>query len=111
MILPDILYTAQHCLNNDQHLRRLVKDRGVETVGNAKVTAITENSVTYEKDGTAYTIECDTVINAVGFKPNDQLEDILDDMYEDVYVVGDAVSPRKILTAIHEGYHAIRVME
>lgn len=24
---------------------------------------------------------------------------------------GDAVAPRKILTAIHEGYHAIRVME
>ena len=110
-MMPDILYTAQHCLNNDQHLRRLVKDRNVETVGNAKVIAISNNSVTYEKDGQTYVIACDTIINAVGFRPNNELENLLEDMYEEVCVVGDAVSPRKIMTAIHEGYHAIRVME
>ena len=110
-MMPDILYTAQHCLNNDQHLRRLVKDRNVETVGNAKVIAISNNSVTYEKDGQTYVIACDTINNAVGFRPNNELENLLEDMYEEVCVVGDAVSPRKIMTAIHEGYHAIRVME
>ena len=110
-MMPDILYTAQHCLNNDQHLRRLVKDRDVETIGNAKVTAISNNSVTYEKDGQTYVVACDTIINAVGFRPNNELEDLLEEMYEDVCVVGDAISPRKIMTAIHEGYHAIRVME
>ena len=110
-MMPDILYTAQHCLNNDQHLRRLVKDRNVETVGNAKVTAISNNSVTYEKDGQTYVVACDTIINAVGFRPNNELEDLLEEMYEDVCVVGDAISPRKIMTAIHEGYNAIIVME
>ena len=35
----------------------------------------------------------------------------LDEKYDEVAVIGDAVAPRKILTAIHEGYHAIRVME
>ena len=38
-------------------------------------------------------------------------ENLLEEMAEDVVVVGDAIAPRKILTAIHEGYHAIRVME
>ena len=57
------------------------------------------------------TLECDTVLNAVGFRPNNQLEDLLDEKYDEVAVIGDAVAPRKILTAIHEGYHAIRVME
>ena len=33
------------------------------------------------------------------------------EIYDDVTVIGDAKAPRKILTAIHEGYHAIRVME
>ena len=92
-------------------MRRLVKDRNVETVGNAKVIAISNNSVTYEKDGQTYVIACDAIINAVGFRPNNELENLLEDMYEEVCVVGDAVSPRKIMTAIHEGYHAIRVME
>ena len=37
--------------------------------------------------------------------------ELLDEKYDEVAVIGDAVAPRKILTAIHEGYHAIRVME
>ena len=110
-MMPDILFTAQHCLNNDQHLKKMVKDRGVKVEANAKVTEITDHSVTFERDGQVVTIECDTVLNAVGFRPNNQLEDFLDAHYEEVAVVGDAVSPRKILTAIHEGYHAVRVME
>ena len=109
-MLPDILYTAAHCLNNDQHLRKMVRERGVRVEAGAKVLKITENAVTFEKDGKTQTIECDTVLNAAGFKPNNQLEDLLEELYEDVTVVGDAIAPRKILTAIHEGYHAVRVM-
>lgn len=110
-MLPDILYTAAHCLNNDQHLKKMVKERGVKVEAGAKVTKIAADGVTYEKDGQTFTIPCDTVLNAVGFRSNDQLETPLEDLYEDVSVVGDAVAPRKILTAIHEGYHAIRVIE
>ena len=110
-MLPDILFTAQHCLNNDQHLKRMVKDRGIKVVANAKVTKINPASVVYEVNGEEVEIACDTVLNAVGFRPNNQLEDALDAVCDDVTVVGDAVAPRKILTAIHEGYHTIRVME
>ena len=110
-MLPDILFTANHCLNNDQHLRKMVKDRGVNVVAGAKVTQITPESVTYEKDGETFTIACDTVLNAAGFRANDTLEDACLAVCDDVTVVGDAVGPRKILDAIHEGYHAIRVME
>ncbi len=110
-MLPDILYTAAHCLNNDQHLRKMVKERGVKVEAGAKVLKITKDSVIFEKDGKQQTISCDSVLNAAGFKANNQLEDILEDNYDDVTVVGDAVAPRKILTAIHEAYHAIRVME
>lgn len=111
-MLPDILALANHCLNNDQHLRNMIKDRGVNVVTGAKVTKISDDSITYEKDGEVHTVSCDTVLNAAGFKPNNQLEDLLEEEYDDkVVVIGDAVAPRKILTAIHEGYHAIRVME
>ena len=89
----------------------MVKDRGVKVEANAKVTEITDHSVTFEREGQPYTIQCDTILNAVGFKANNQLVDLLEETYEDVAVIGDAVSPRKILTAVHEGYHTIRVME
>ena len=111
-MLPDVLAIANHCLNNDQHLRNMLKECKVEVIGNAKVTKITDNTLVYQKDGNEYTLTCDTVLNAAGFKPNNQLEDLLEAKYDDkVVVIGDAVSPRKILTAVHEGYHAIRVME
>ncbi len=110
-MMPDILALANHCLNNDQHLKNLVKERNVNVVASATVTEITKTSITYTKDDKTVTIPCDTVINAAGFRPNNQLEDALDNLYADVTVVGDAVKPRKILTAIHEAYHAIRVME
>ena len=110
-MLPDILYTAAHCLNNDQHLRKMVKERGVKVEAGAKVLKITPDSVTFEKDGEQKTIACDSVLNAAGFRPNNQLEDLLEAEYDDVTVVGDAIAPRKILTAVHEAYHAIRVME
>ena len=110
-MLPDILAAAAHCLNNDQHLRKMVADRGVKGIAGAKVTNISDNGVTYEKDGKSETIPCDTVLNAAGFKANNQLEDALEAAYDNVVAIGDAVSPRKILTAIHEGYHAVRVME
>lgn len=110
-MMPDILFSAAHCLNNDQHLRNMVKDRGVKVAAEAKVTKITPDSVTYEKDGETIVLTCDTVFNAAGFKANNQLEDLLEANYDNITVIGDAIAPRKILTAVHEGYHAIRVME
>lgn len=110
-MLPDILLASAECLNNDQHLRKMVAQRGVRVVAGARVTAVTADSLTYEKDGETVTLACDCVLNAAGFKASDQLEDACLAVCEEVAVVGDATAPRKILDTIHEGYHAVRVME
>ncbi|BCN31605.1 NAD(P)/FAD-dependent oxidoreductase [Anaeromicropila herbilytica] len=109
-MLDDILAISEHCLNNDQALRTMIKERNIGVVGNAKVAKITSTGITYQKDGKESTIECDTVIIAAGYKANNQLEKELEDKVEDITVIGDAEAPRKILTAVHEGYHTIRVM-
>lgn len=57
-------------------------------------------------------LTCDTILNAIGFKSNDQLSDDLYTLFDDhANVIGDALQPRKIMNAIHEGYHTIRTME
>jgi len=64
-----------------------VKDNGVEIV---------------DALGCRKPIEADTVICAVGRKSvlnRELMEDI-----EEVYVIGDARAPRKIIDAIHEGF-------
>jgi 2-enoate reductase len=109
-MLGDILAIADHCLNNDQALRTMIKERNIGIVGNAKVTQITPNGINYTKDGQDNMLECDTVIIAAGYSPNNELESELEGKVEDLTVIGDAEAPRKILTAVHEGYHTIRVM-
>ena len=89
----------------------MVKQLNVKKETNAKVVEIAKDHVSFERDGQLITIACDTVLNAVGFRANNQLEDALEAICDDVTVVGDAIAPRKILTAVHEGYHAIRTME
>lgn len=110
-MLDDILATADHCLNNDQALRAMLAERNIPAICSAKVTRITPDSVTYIKDGKEASIDCDTVMIAAGYRANNQLEEALEGFVKDLTVIGDAEAPRKILTAVHEGYHAIRVME
>lgn len=109
-MLSDILAIADHCLNNDQALRTIIKERNIGIAANAKVTKITSDSVSYIKDGQEYVIECDTVIIAAGYRSNNKLENELEGKLKDLTVIGDAEAPRKIINAIHEGYHAIRIM-
>ena len=110
-MLDDVLLTAGHCLNNDQALKAMLEERGVNKACGAKVTQVTDDAVVYEKDGQTVSVPADTVIIAAGYRSNNELEDQLEGLVDDLSVVGDAVAPRKILTAVHEGYHAIRVME
>ena len=110
-MLDDILLLANHCRNNDQALRAMLAKRGVNIVAHARVKKITSDSVIYEKDGKTLTIPCDTVVIAAGYKSRNALEKELDGKVKSLSVVGDAVSPRKIMASVHEAYHAIRLME
>jgi len=109
-MLGDILLTADHSLNNDQKLRVMVEESGIEKCVNAKVSSIGIDYVEYEKDGKISKIECDTVVIAAGYKSNNELAQALEGKVRDLSVIGDSVAPRKILTAVHEGFHAIRLM-
>nr|WP_255813801.1 NAD(P)/FAD-dependent oxidoreductase [Acidaminobacter sp. JC074] len=110
-MLEDILFLADHTANNDIQLREMVEKAKVKVEASSMVTEIGEKFVTYNKEGCSNTIKCDVVINATGFRANNQLEDYLYDNFKDVSVIGDAIKPRKILDAVHEGYHAIRIIK
>ena len=79
---------------------------GVKLVTDARVSGISEDSVTYEKDGAAQTLKADTVLYAVGMKPNTQTYLDLADKAPHVDFIGDCKTPGKLLGAIHGGYFA-----
>lgn len=108
--LPNILMTVQHQIANDQNLKRMVSDSDIDVYCSAKVTSIEDGFVKCEKNGEEFVIECDHVVLAVGYKPNNPMEDELLDSGIDVRAIGDAVEPRKIVNAVHEGFFFARYM-
>lgn len=104
---------ANECLNNEQHLKAKVTVDNVTVHTSAIVKEVENGQTTYvDNQKQVQTLACDTVLNAIGFRSNDQLSNDLYALFDDhANVIGDALQPRKIMNAIHGGYHTIRTME
>jgi len=71
---------------------------------NTKVIEISAGTVKAERDGSEIELKgFDTIVIAVGAKPVNSLEQELKGKVPELYVIGDAVEPRKAIDAIEEG--------
>lgn len=77
---------------------------------NCTIKCMTDKSVTVERNQEMLTFEADAVVNALGMKSERGLLEILRKECPNLEIetVGDVNRPRKILSAVHEGYHAGR---
>ena len=75
---------------------------------NAKMIDILSREVVIETATSIFSIECDNVILASGFKATHTLEEALQGKPYQVFPIGDAVKPGKVFEAVHGGFHAIR---
>ena len=80
-----------------------IRDIGIEILTSTKAIGITAEGVIIEGEATQ-TIKADTIVLAVGLKPNKELAegDIL--LMRGLHAIGDCVKVNKILEAIHEGW-------
>jgi 2,4-dienoyl-CoA reductase-like NADH-dependent reductase (Old Yellow Enzyme family)/thioredoxin reductase len=84
-------------------LRRLASNN-VELVTSCRITGIFDKKVEAIQRGENCVLTgFDSVILAVGSRPNDSLVELLRGKVEEIYVIGDASKPRKAIDAIHEG--------
>ncbi len=90
-----------------------LKDSGVNEITNIEVKKIVDNGygvgkngrgVVYEMDGTEHFIKADTIIIAVGYSPNNELQKQIEGKFPEVYYIGDCVKVRTALEAVHEGF-------
>ena len=102
-ILDDILVNESPGINDEQALRKLLKDRNVEVFSSSKVVEVKEKEIVFEKDGEINTIEIDTVIGAEGYISNSELYEELGKSNK-VVLIGDAIMPANVIHAIHQGY-------
>jgi len=94
----DMASEARHLL-----MQRL-RDKGVKILTSAKVKEILDDGVLFIRSGQEESIHnVDTIVLALGARAVDHLSEKIRDKVAEVYVIGDAKEPRKVLEATAEG--------
>lgn len=90
-------------------LRDLLKFHQVNVLTNTSLSEVTdEGVVVVEKGSHKTTLPADTVVIAVGLKPDQELYSALKDSVPDIHIVGDAAEARNIMHAVWDAYEATR---
>ena len=88
-----------------QRLVEWLGERGVTIIARAKCEEITDKGLTITtEEGKRQTIEADTIIPVLPFKPNTELFNTMKGKVPEVYLIGDSSEPRLILDAIADGW-------
>lgn len=81
-----------------------IKRLGVNIIDQASVKEVNGQGVLIEREGAETLIPADSVVLAVGARSVNGLAGELEGKIQEVHVIGDASSPRKITEAIREGF-------
>ena len=107
---PDILMAGPPMpMANGMHLRLLLAANHVELLTSTKIAAVTDDGAVVENaEGERKTLEADTVILAMGLKPNASLAAELQGEGVEVYEIGDGRQVVNIMNAVWDGYEVAR---
>ncbi len=105
-LLPE-LATKMVAANRTILLGHLAK-LGVRSYTGCKCKEISEDSVLVEDaDGNVVELKADSVIAAIGDRPETNLYDELKDKLDEVYLIGDALKPEGIAESVHAAYRLV----
>lgn len=108
--LPEILKAGLPIPHmNRSMLIDLLKFHHVETITNTSLLAVTDEGVTLiNKNFKQSSLPADTVVIAVGYKPDNALHDELKTRVPELYNIGDSRTAANIMNAIWDGYEVAR---
>jgi len=86
-------------------------EAGIVTRPKCKVIRITDSGIDISHDNTVESLEGDTVVLAAGMKPDTGLIEKLQGKVTSLYTAGDCVQPRRLWSAIEEGFNVARQIE
>ncbi len=86
-------------------LVRRMMEKGIKIECNAKVLETTNDQIIYEQDGIRKVFnDMDTLVFALGYKVNHQLEQVLKSLNKTYYMIGDGNKVASIKEAINDAY-------
>ena len=109
--LPDILSVRGLCRSNSSMLRDLLRRYNVRILTNTSVESIDEKGVTVKNETGTEKLECETVIIATGYTPNDVMYEKLSGAGIRCLKIGDAAEVGNLLLVIKGARTAAREME
>ena len=96
---------------NRMHLLKLLGDADVKILTETRVLQITDESIKVaDVCDRESTLEVNTIVLALGLKPDNKLYDTLKGQVVEVYSIGDCKEPRKVINAIWEGFRLARLV-
>ncbi len=103
VVVVEMLERIAHDLEpiSRMFMRQRLTEKGVRTLVGAKVVGIRPDGITVQTDGKSELIPAESIVLAVGAKPNNELANSLAGKFP-IYLIGDCVESRGIMAAIHE---------
>lgn len=83
-----------------------MKRYGIKSVTGVTALRINNQGVLIKRGDQEELLTADTVVLAAGSRPDSELCEQIKEKVKEVYLIGDAVMPRKALDAVHQGYLA-----
>lgn len=80
----------------------------IKTILEAQWKEAVEGGIRIERKGQEELVEADSLVLAIGAEPNRGLYSQLEGMVQELYLIGDANTPRNMLAAIHEAFETAR---
>ncbi|MBA7681912.1 Metal reductase [subsurface metagenome] len=82
----------------------------MKVLTNTKLIEIVEEGATVTSNGDKRILKADSVVLALGLKPEAALSEELRDRVSELYTIGDCVEPRRLINAIWEAYRIARLI-
>jgi 2-enoate reductase len=92
------------CHANSEMLERLIPYHNIEVITSAKVSGYHNGVLTMNVNGAAKELACDSVILAIGYKPENDLYHQLESDLPEAYLLGDARQVSNIMYAIWDAF-------
>ncbi len=108
--LDQLMKNEVTCLNNDMKIRSMVEKSPVQVMLDTTLIGAEADGVVLKIQGKEERVQCDTIVLALGYRAEKLMANKLENLIEQVVVIGDAVTPRKVKSAVHEGFHSARLL-
>jgi 2,4-dienoyl-CoA reductase-like NADH-dependent reductase (Old Yellow Enzyme family)/thioredoxin reductase len=89
---------------NRTHILMEIKEKKIDVRCNTEVIEIVDKLAICRRQKRVYRLGIDTIVLAVGSKPQNGIYEVAIKKGLEAFKVGDCATPRKMLEAIHEGY-------